>query len=180
MNISITARHIELSETIKGHINSSLDSLSKYNIEIISATVVVFSENKKGKELRGVEYVLHLAHKNSIVINQKDVDVYAAIDLATERAKKALRRIADRESYRFKDGGNEAKIESAAMLNVNEVSENLDDEIVPLELELYKPREVEDVLNELKESGRLFEIFLDNDGKTRVLYKRNDGRFGLY
>ena len=49
-----------------------------------------------------------------------------------------------------------------------------------MELELYKPREVADVLEELKESGKMFSIFLDHEGKTRVLYKRNDGRFGLY
>ncbi len=180
MNITITARHLELSDSIKDHVRASLDTLTKYNIDIISATVIVFSESKKGKELRGAEFVLHLAHKNSIVITQRDIDIYAAIDLATERAKKALRRIADRESYHFKDGINEAKIESATAVNINEVGENLEDEIVPLELSLYKPREVEDVLNDLKDSGRLFEIFLDNDGKTRVLYKRNDGRFGLY
>lgn len=180
MNITITARHIELSDSIKAHISSSLEILTKYNIDIISATVIVFSENKKAKELRGVEYVLHLAHKNSIVITQKDVDVYTAIDLATDRAKKALRRISDKENYHFKDGLNEAKIASTHGVDLSELSQNLEDEIVPLELELYKPREVEDVLNELKESGRLFDIFLDHDGKTRVLYKRNDGRFGLY
>ena len=40
--------------------------------------------------------------------------------------------------------------------------------------------EVADVLDSLKESEKQFEVFVDNSGKTRVLYKRNDGRFGLY
>ena len=56
----------------------------------------------------------------------------------------------------------------------------MEDEIVPVELALYKPREVEDVLQDIKENKKLFEIFIDNEGKTRVLYKRNDGKFGLY
>jgi putative sigma-54 modulation protein len=79
-----------------------------------------------------------------------------------------------------KDGINEAKNEANARINLSEASEALEDEIVPVELELYKPREVEDVLNDLKESGKMFEIFLDHEDKTRVLYKRNDGKFGLY
>ena len=56
----------------------------------------------------------------------------------------------------------------------------MEDEIIPVELELYKPREVEDVLEDLKSSDRTFEIFLDNENKTRVLYKISNNKFGLY
>lgn len=180
MNISMTGRHVELSDSIKNYVKNSIETLGKYHIDIISANTVIASENKKGKESLVVEFVLHLAHKNSIIITQRDIDLYAAIDIATDRAKKALRRLHDRDVTHHKDGLNEAKVEANNHINIAEASEAMEDEIVPVELELYKPKEVEDVLNDLKESGKLFEIFLDNDGKTRVLYKRNDGRFGLY
>lgn len=49
-----------------------------------------------------------------------------------------------------------------------------------MSLDIYKPQEVAEVLERLKESAKVFEVFYDNDGKMRVLYKRNDGRFGLY
>ena len=49
-----------------------------------------------------------------------------------------------------------------------------------MELELYKPQEVGEVLEKLKESTKQFEVFYDNEGKMRVLFKRNDGRYGLY
>ena len=83
----------------------------------------------------------------------------------------------DKDSGHRKVGLNEAK---AANVDVKEATEAMEDEIVPVELELYKPREVEDVLNDLKEGDKMFEIFIDHDGKTRVLYKRNDAKFGLY
>lgn len=180
MNISITARGFDLSDPARTYIQNSIDSLNLYKLDIISVSVVATLLTKKNKDSFGIEYVLHLAHKNSIVVNQKDDDLYAAIDLASSRAKKALGRIHDRESYHFKDGLNGVKNETISQIDINSLSEAMEDEIVPLELELYKPREVEDVLIDLKESGKLFDIFLDNDGKTRVLYKRNDGRFGLY
>ena len=48
-------------------------------------------------------------------------------------------------------------------------------------LELYKPLEIEEALNILKSSpDRQFIVFNDIDGKMRVLYRRGDGRFGLY
>lgn len=180
MNISLTGRQVELTEPIKAHLNASIETLAKYNMDIISANVIVSAQTKRGKPTSVVEYVINMAHKNSIVIKQSDQDLYAAIDLATSRAQKALRRIHDRDNHHHKDGINEAKSEASTTIDLHEASEAMEDEIVPVELELYKPREVEDVLSDLKESEKLFEIFIDNDGKTRVLYKRNDGRFGLY
>lgn len=180
MNIIITGRQLELTEPIKAHINSSIETLSKYNMDIISVNVVATAQMKKGKENSMVEFAIHLAHKNSIIIKQNDDDLYAAIDLAISRAQKAMRRIHDKSTTYRKDGMNEAKNEANARIDLSEASEALEDEIVPVGLELYKPREVEDVLQDLKESKKIFEIFLDNESKTRVLYKRNDGRFGLY
>ncbi len=177
MNISLTGRQLELTDAIKAHMSTSIETLTKFNLEIISVNVIASTQTKKGKEHSVVEFVINLAHKNSIVIKQNDSDLYAAIDLATSRAQKALRRMHDKEVGHRKTGLNEIKAENVTLKEAVEESE---DEIVPVELELYKPREVEDVLNDIKESGKLFEIFIDHDGKTRVLYKRNDEKFGLY
>ena len=177
MNISLTGRHLELTDAIKAHMNTSIDTLSKYNMDIISVNVVASAQTKKGKEHSVVEFVINLAHKNSIIIKQNDDDLYAAIDIAISRAQKAMRRMHDRDTEHHKVGLNEAKADNA---DLKEAGEAMEDEIVPVELDLYKPREVEDVLNDLKDSDKMFEIFLDNEDKTRVLYKRNDGKFGLY
>ena len=177
MNISLTGRHLELTDAIKAHINTSIETLSKYNMDIISVNVVASAQTKKGKEHSMVEFVINLAHKNSIIIKQNDDDLYAAIDMAISRAQKAMRRMHDRDTEHHKIGLNEAKAED---VSVKDAAEAMEDEIVPVALELYKPREVEDVLNDLKDSDKMFEIFIDNEDKTRVLYKRNDGRFGLY
>jgi len=177
MNLSMTGRNIELTDAIKDHITASVETLKKYNLDIISVNVIVSTQSKKGKEHSVVEFVINLAHKNTIVIKQNDQDLYAAIDLATDRAQKAMRRLHDKEVDHQKVGLNEAKAEDVC---VKAAAQEIEDEIVPVELDLYKPREVEDVLNDLKESGKMFEIFLDNEHKTRVLYKRNDGKFGLY
>jgi len=177
MNLSMTGRNIELTDAIKEHITASVDTLKKFNLDIISVNVIVSTQSKKGKEHSVVEFVINLAHKNTIVIKQNDQDLYAAIDLATDRAQKAMRRLHDREVDHQKVGLNEAKAEDVC---VKAAAHEMEDEIVPVELDLYKPREVEDVLNDLKESDKIFEIFLDNEHKTRVLYKRSDGKFGLY
>ena len=177
MNISLTGRHLELTDAIKAHMNTSIETLSKYNMDIISVNIVASAQTKKGKEHSVVEFVINLAHKNSIIIKQNDDDLYAAIDIAISRAQKAMRRMHDRDTEHHKVGLNEAKSED---ISVKDAAEAMEDEIVPVALDLYKPREVEDVLNDLKDSDKMFEIFIDHEDKTRVLYKRNDGKFGLY
>lgn len=180
MNISLTGRHVELTEAIKDHLMSSIDTLNKYNLDIISVNAVASMQERQGKRGLTIDFTINLADKNTVVIKQRDDDLYAAIDIAINRAQKALRRLNDRNSDHRNKSSNEAKIESNDVINLADAGESLEDEIIPVELELYKPREAADVLEDLKESNKQFEIFNDNEGKTRVLYKRSDGRFGLY
>lgn len=178
MNISLVGRHIELSDAIKDHLMHSIDTLSKYHLDLISVNAVASSnERKKGVT---IEFTINVAGKNTVVITQRDDDLYAAIDIAIDRAQKALRRLHERISDHKNEGLNEAKHAASHTIDLHAANEAMEDEIVPTELVLYKPQEVAEVVEKLKESTKVFEVFYDNDGKMRVLYKRGDGRFGLY
>ncbi len=177
MNVSIVGKQFELTSPIKQYIDSAIESLNKYNLDVISVRTLISADEKKGKKGFMVDFTINLAHLNTIVIKQKDKDLYAAIDLAVERAKKVLRRQHDKAiSSRNKvDGG---FISGVSGVNEDETEH---DEIVPTELELYKPMEIEEALEKLKSNEEMqFLVFNDIDAKMRVLYKRNDGKFGLY
>ncbi|MBN2896090.1 MAG: ribosome-associated translation inhibitor RaiA [Campylobacterales bacterium] len=180
MNISFVGRHIELTDTIKDHLHASIASLEKFNLDIISVSAIASLEERKGKHGVSIEFTINLAGKNTIVIKQRDDDLYAAIDVAIERVQKALRRHNDRINDHKGESINEIKNATLGAVDLSLAQESMEDEIVPVELDLYKPQEVADVLENLKESEKIFEIFIDHDGKTRVLYKRKDGRFGLF
>ena len=176
MNKNIVGRHYELSDSIREHISENLDSLEKYNLDIISSNTIITADNKTKKTV-SVELVLNLKDKNTIVITQSDKDVYAAAGTAFSRAEKALRRHADKiknhKVMSFKDLGDEA--EAVLELNTEEV------ELVPMDLELHKPLDFEEAIEALKaEHKRQFIVFNDHDGLMRVMYKRADGKFGLY
>lgn len=178
MNISLVGRHIELSDAIKEHLIHSIDTLSKFHLDIISVSAIAsMNERKKGVT---IEFTINVAGKNTIVISQCDDDLYAAIDIAIDRAQKALRRLHERLSDHKNEGINEAKSAAAHAVDLHAMSEAMEDEIVPAEPVLFKPQEVAEVLEKLKESNKVFEVFYDNEGKMRVLYKRSDGRFGMY
>ncbi|HSR74048.1 MAG TPA: ribosome-associated translation inhibitor RaiA [Sulfurovum sp.] len=177
MNKSITGRHFELTEPIKAYAEAAIDSLEKYHLDIISASTVISASEKNGKKGFVTEFIINLKDKNTIIISQIDKDVYAAMDLAIERVKKSLRRhsdkIKDHKIMSFRDLGEEA--EAVSVLTADDI------EIVPMDLELHKPLDFDEAIEALlAEKKRQFIVFNDNEGMMRVMYKRADGRFGLY
>ena len=176
MNLSIVGKQFDLTDPIKQHIENAFDALGKYGLDIISGRCVVSADEKNGKKGFNVEFALNLAKKDTIVIRHKDKDLYAAVDLALERASKVLRREHDKNTtVKNKDDGKAIRSAIAEEKIDSEV-----DEIIPMELELYKPLEIEEALQKLKDSEAQFYVFNDIDAKMRVIYKRSDGKFGLY
>ncbi len=112
MSKNIVGRHINLSDSIKKYISDGIDELNKYNVEIISTSTIVSRDNTY-KSAVLVELVINLKDKNTIVITERDKDVYSAVDSVIDRAKKALRRHADKikdhKIMSFKDLGTEAE-----------------------------------------------------------------------
>ncbi len=177
MNKHIIGRHFELTDPIKEYLNTAIDGLEKYHLDIISSTAIISGDESNGKKGFTVEFVVKLKDKYTIVITQVDKDVYAATDIAIERVKKSLRRYADK----VKDH----KVTSIKDLGADAVAvssiDSEDAEIVPMDMELHKPLDFDDAIMALKEEKkRQFIVFNDNDGLMRVMYKRADGKFGLY
>ena len=181
MNTSIVGRHVTLTDDIKLHIESSIETFKKYNLDIISVNGIISQEQKHGKNVITFEYVLNVAHQDTIVVKQRDKDLHAAIDIATDRVSKILRRHADK--IKAHDA---TKLTGVAIAqeedSIAKELEKLDNEIVPKRLTSYKPIEIEEALNELKgDENAMFKVFYDMDDNLRVLYKMKDGsHYGLY
>ncbi len=179
MNRSIVGRHFDLTDAIKDYANSAIDTLNKFNLDIISASTLISSEEKNGKKGYKVEFIINLKDKNTIVVSQKDKDVYSAIDVAIERVKKTLGRCSEKiknhKVMSFRDLGLDAEA-------VGEIEASEDEiEIVPMNLDDHKPIDIDEAMQHLKEEkSRQFIVFNDADGNMRVMYKRADGKFGLY
>lgn len=175
MNTSIVGKQFELTDAIKNYVDAAFETLAKYNLDIISSRVIISADERQGRKGFDVDFAINLAHKDTIVIRQKDKDLYAAVDLAVDRASKVLRRHHDKlTTHKNKDD------EKANLANLKDDIVDGADEIVRTELELYKPMEIEEAIEKLKNSDMQFYVFNDIDAKMRVLYKRSDGKFGLY
>lgn len=186
MHTIITSRHFELTDSIKDYIYHLTESLGKYNLDILSIRVVISHQEKKGykkgerkkKYLFNIDLTLSLAHANTVVISQNDKDLYTAADLAISRMHKILRRYHDKIHH--KQAIPSETIVANQILRDEASARKDEDEIVPMDLDLHKPLDIEDALERLKSSSQQFFVFNDKDSKMRVIYKRTDGKYGLY
>ena len=92
MNVQVHAKGLTLHSNTRDHIQAAIDSFTKYSLDITTVNVNVQAE-KKGVS---IEFDIHVAHAQPVVISQADDDLETAIDLAIDRATKALRRLHDK------------------------------------------------------------------------------------
>jgi len=92
MNTHIRTKDITLTEHTKAHVDLAIQNFTKYGLELTTVNTIMEKEKKGVK----VEFDIHIAHHAPIVISQHDDSLDAAIDLAIDRANKALRRLHDK------------------------------------------------------------------------------------
>ena len=89
MNVQVRTKDINLNAQTKAHVEVAVDAFTKYQLDITTVNVSIIAE-KKGVS---IEFDIHIAHAEPVIINQSDDNLDAAIDLAIDRASKALRRL---------------------------------------------------------------------------------------
>jgi putative sigma-54 modulation protein len=89
MNLQIRSKDVTLTDGNRAHIENAVEAFRKFGLEITTINCGVTKE-KKGV---AVEFDIHIAHAQPVVISQSDEVLEAAIDISVDRASKALRRL---------------------------------------------------------------------------------------
>lgn len=92
MNVQIRSKEVKLTQHLNDHIATAIENFKRYHLDITTVNVIITKE----KNEVGVEFDMHIAHAQPVVISDTDEDLDTAIDLAIERANKALRRLHDK------------------------------------------------------------------------------------
>ncbi len=109
MNTPIRTKDITLTENTRNHVQKAKEQFMKFGLDITTINVLL-SKVKNGVE---AEFDIHIAHNTPVVITQQDNDLDAAIDMAVERANKALRRLHDKEKSHRGPGLKDLEVQEA-------------------------------------------------------------------
>ena len=173
MKFNIRGNKMDITPAIKSYIEEKIGRLDKYleNPNDITANVVT--------KVRGKDQIVEVTIPIKKIIlrgEESHSDLYAAIDLVTDKIERQIRKNKTKIN----------KIEKDAAKKLNLVLEEISDEIeendkIVRRKELNtKPMDEEEAMLQMEMLGHDFFIYKDRDTKRIcILYKRKDGNYGL-
>lgn len=174
MEISVTFRHIESTESLRVYAVEKLSKLKKYLDTPIEAHVVLEVE-----KFRHIADVTLNADGTRIKAAEETGDLYSAIDQVADKIEAQLKR--HREKIREKRPENAKAVPSLAEEESAGTAAPVPEEPdIIVEKLVSKPMDPEEAAMQLTMGQREFLVFRNSKTKEmNVLYKRRDGNFGL-
>ena len=171
MRFEIVGKNISVTEGMRTKIEEKLSFLDKYILidpNVIARVVCrVYPNSQK----------IEVTIPTKVGILRAEVeheDFYAAIDLAIDKLEDQIRRQKTRLSRRHKDSLAESFIEKDEKV--------LEEEDIAVKTKTITPEkmDLEEAIMRMEMLGHSFFIYVDNeDDEIAVVYRRNDGKYGL-
>jgi len=167
--ITITGRHIEITEPIREYVTEKIGRACKLLDKISSAHVTLSVE----KHRHIVEVVIH-SRGATLHAKEETHDMYASIDQVLDKVEIQANRLKEK-----------VKDRKHAVEVVGAVED--EEEVAPFHPRVFiadtfapKPLSVDEAVEDLQSRTETFVVFHNaKSGLVNVLYKRGDGNFGL-
>lgn len=178
MNYNVRGENIEVTPAIREYLERKITKLERYFTEPLEANVNVnlkFNQDKTSK----VEVTIPLPNL-VLRAEETNVDMYAAIDLITDKLERQIRKHKTKVNRKFREKGVEP-VTFATPKN-GEARDVDDDNIEVVRTKRFdlKPMDSEEAILQMDMLGHNFYVFNNADtNRTNVVYKRKDGRYGL-
>ena len=170
MDITVTFRHVDSTESLKEYAEDKISKIDKYFDYPVEAHIVLTAE----KFRRMADVTLNV---NGAVLKAEEEteDMYSAIDQVMDKIEIQVKR------YRDKIRSRRSKSESSLIGQTDEIADSGMEEpsIVPEKL-VAKPMDPEEAAMQFTMSQQDFLVFRNSrSGEINVIYKRKDGNLGL-
>lgn len=183
MNITITGRHMEMTEALKQYIEGALGKVTAHFDKVIDADVILDVE--KHRHIAEVNL-----HANGVRINGKEAseDMYQSVDAVMAKIDKQVRKYKERINRHTPRSAKEARQYKSSVITAGETTEATETaeavvtahRVVQHESLDMHPHSVDEAIMHLDLTDDLFLVFVNADSsQVNVLYKHKDGTYGL-
>lgn len=180
MNITVTGRHVDITDSMKEHAKNKVLKLEKYAPGLILDAHIIMDIEKYRHiveiTLKGKTFTIHAKEETG--------DMYSSIDILISKLEKKLRSIKEKLQDHHKKSTQQAEKQVMHLLS----SQLKDDKKTDTEKQISiiyekiddKPLFVEDAIIKLQESHNHFLAFLNAEtNKVNVVYKKSDQEVGV-
>jgi len=108
LNIEISARHMEITDSMRSYTNAKLGPMGKY-LRSVSRLTVTFDSKSPIQHM--VEVIAHIDNHENIIVKKEDKDFYACIDKVHDILEKRLTQIKEKSKDKRRQSSRSAAIE---------------------------------------------------------------------
>lgn len=176
LQFNIRGENIEVTDAIRDYVIKRISKLQKFfedNVEAIAHVNLKVYPNRTYK----VEVTIPLPYL-TLRAEETSNDMYGSVDLVTDKLERQIRKFKTKVNRKSREKG----YKHLEFVPNNDDADAKDDElkIVRTKQISLKPMDPEEAVLQMDMLGHDFFIFTDaNTNGTSVVYRRNDGRYGL-
>lgn len=172
MKCTIRGEKIKATDAIKDYIETKMSRLDKYfKDKDVSANILIKLKGKKEAIEVTIPYDKYILRSEEI-----HDDLYAAIDLVTDKLERQIRK--NKTKLKKQTKTNDKIFNFDYELTSDETNAK-DKKIVKRKVLEMKPMDEEEAILELELLSHDFFIYKDMDNNIKVIYKRKDGNYGI-
>ncbi|MHA6532728.1 ribosome hibernation-promoting factor, HPF/YfiA family [Paenibacillus sp. BAC0078] len=179
MQFSIRGQQIEVTDALRDYVDKKLSRLEKYFDAPPTSEGYVTLGVVRG--LHTVEVTIPLAGVTLRAEDRSD-DMYASIDAVVDKLERQIRKHKTKLNRKFRQEGSlKTLFVEGVPSSVAVEEQDYDDlEVVRNKRFTLKPMDVEEAILQMNMVGHNFFVFSNIDtSEVSVVYKRNDGKYGL-
>ncbi|MGN0034300.1 MAG: ribosome hibernation-promoting factor, HPF/YfiA family [Coriobacteriales bacterium] len=180
MDIKVTGRKMQVSEALRDYAVEKVEnSMKVFDISPMTAEVVLHMEKNRSISKPAVAEITLRTKGHVIRAEESEQDMYAALDLATDKVTRQLRKyktkVIDRKTR--SKGLKAVPVETGA--GASPVADE-DEAVVRTKYIDLQPLTEEEAVLQTDLSGHDFFVFLDaKSGEVNVIYHRKGGGYGV-
>ncbi len=175
MHVNITARHLKLTPAIADYVQKKLEKAKRFLDPLIWSQVILGVE--KTRHL--AEIIIHSSGR-TFTAKEESTDLYAAIDLASDKIDEQLRRYKDRrQEIRAENRRRSPRGKFSGMPPVLPV-DTADTRVSSHRVLRLSPQSMPEAISAMERSDSAHWIFINSDNqRVTVLYRKPDKTYGV-
>lgn len=174
MQVNITFRHAEPTEEYKTYVSDKLNKLKKYFDVVVDSHVILTHE-----KFRYTAEVIMNANGLRMNAKTEGPDFHTAIDGVFTKLDRQLSRYKEKVRGHKRMTPLEANTIRESVYSYESFAQETEPKIVQTGHYETHPKSVSDAVMEIDLTDKNFLVFTGDDGKVKVVYRREDGDYGL-
>jgi len=183
LELQIKTHHMKLDDELREYIEKRVTKLDRINERITEAKFEMREQPHHNPTVRYVGQFTIATSRGILRAEEKNAEPHAVVDLVTDKMARQIRRFHERKINRTKrealNLGQMAANHSDELIYDTDESEDVG-KIIRSKHFKVQPMDTDEAVEQMELLGHDFFVFFNLEaGQMNVLYRRNDGAFGV-